>query len=61
MRVAASSAAAPALTLGPFLSVRRAELVKLLAAQPWGDKSGRYFMSREQEYTDGLRAAVGIW
>jgi hypothetical protein len=40
---------------------RRAELVKLLEAQPWGDKSHRYFLTREQEYVGGLEAAVGIW
>jgi acyl-CoA oxidase len=40
---------------------RRAQLAKLLAAQPWGDKSQRYFLNREQEYVGGLEAAVGIW
>ena len=40
---------------------RRARLVKLLEAQPWGDKSQRYFLTREQEYVGGLQAGVGIW
>lgn len=40
---------------------QRERLAKLLAAQPWGDKSDRYFLTREQEYVKGLEAAVGIW
>ena len=37
------------------------ELVQLLSSQPWGDKTHRYFLTREQEYVGGLEAAVGIW
>jgi acyl-CoA oxidase len=39
----------------------RARLANLLAAQPWGDKAGRYFLSREEEYVGALRAYVGIF
>ena len=39
----------------------RASLAAHLEAQPWGDKSKRPFMSREQEYVSALRAALGIW
>ena len=40
---------------------RRARLTQLLESQPWGDKSQRYFLNREQEYVGGLQAGVGIW
>lgn len=40
---------------------RRAQLAEMLAAQPWGDKTNRYFLTREQEYVGGLQAAIGIW
>lgn len=40
---------------------RRDELIKLLSSQPWGDKTHRYFLTREQEYVGGLKSAVGIW
>jgi hypothetical protein len=40
---------------------QRAHLAKVLAAQPWGDKSQRYFLTREQEYVQGLETSVGIW
>ena len=45
----------------PMARAPRNELVKLLAEQPWGDKSQRYFLNREEEYVGGLRAAIGIW
>jgi len=32
-----------------------------LEATPWADKSRRYFLTREEEYVGGLRAALGIW
>lgn len=35
--------------------------MKLLSSQPWGDKTHRYFLTREQEYVGGLQSAVGIW
>ena len=41
--------------------LQRAQLAKLLASKPWGDKTSRYFLTREQEYVQGLQAAVGIW
>ncbi|KAL4854889.1 Peroxisomal acyl-coenzyme A oxidase 1 [Chlorella vulgaris] len=41
--------------------LRREELVKLLSSQPWGDKTHRYFLTREQEYVCGLEAMVGMW
>lgn len=28
---------------------------------PWGDKTQRYFLTREGEYVGGLQSAVGIW
>lgn len=37
------------------------ELLELLGSQPWGDKTHRYFLTREQEYVGGLQSAVGIW
>ena len=40
---------------------RRASLAAHLEAQPWGDKSRRPFLSREQEYVGALKAALGIW
>ena len=39
----------------------RDKLVKLLQAQPWGDKSRRYFYSRTEEYVTALQAAIGLW
>lgn len=36
-------------------------MVELLKQQPWGDKSHRYHMSREEEYKHSLEAMVGIW
>lgn len=38
----------------------RAELVELLSSQPWGDKSQRYFLNREQEYIGGLQVGAGV-
>jgi hypothetical protein len=35
--------------------------VQLLQSQPWGDKTHRYFLTREQEYVAGLKAMVGMW
>lgn len=46
---------------GPDKLRRRAELAKMLASEPWGDKANRYFLTREQEYVGGLQAAIGIW
>lgn len=43
------------------LKKNRASLAAQLEAQPWGDKSKRPFMSRKQEYTSALEAALGIW
>ncbi|GBF98378.1 peroxisomal acyl-coenzyme A oxidase [Raphidocelis subcapitata] len=40
---------------------RRAELARILTQTPWADKSNRHFLSREEEYVGGLRAALGIW
>ena len=33
----------------------------MLERQPFGDKSQRYYLTRQEEYTEGLKAAVGIW
>lgn len=40
---------------------RKAEIARMLASTPWGDKSRRHFLSREEEYVGGLEAALGIW
>lgn len=32
-----------------------------MASQPWGDKTTRYFLTREQEYVKALQSAIGIW
>lgn len=40
---------------------RRKELIRMLQSHPWGDKSQRYFYTREEEHVAGLRGAVGIW
>lgn len=40
---------------------QKERLTKLLLSQTWGDKSNRYFLTRDQEYVQGLEAAVGIW
>ncbi|GAB4820390.1 hypothetical protein N2152v2_007436 [Parachlorella kessleri] len=40
---------------------RKERLAKLLEQQTWGDKTNRYFLTRNEEYTDSLKAAVGIW
>ena len=39
----------------------RAELAQVLAESDWGDKSKRYFLSREEEHVGGLKAATAIW
>lgn len=39
----------------------RAQFAAMLQRTSWGDKSRRYFLSREEEYTEALRAALGIW
>jgi len=40
---------------------KKVRFCELVAKTDWGDKSQRYFISREQEYIDGLKAAFGIW
>lgn len=44
-----------------FVHLFRAELAKVLAETDWGDKSRRYFLSREEEHVGGLKAATAIW
>ncbi len=39
----------------------RHELAKMLSETSWGNKSRRHFLSREQEYVEALKAALGIW
>lgn len=41
--------------------LHRAQFAQVLAKTPWGDKSKRHFMSREEEYVAALQAALGIW
>ena len=38
-----------------------AQFVAMLQKSDWGSKSRRHFLTREEEYTEGLRAALGIW
>lgn len=40
---------------------KRKKLIEIMSRKPWGDKSGRYSMTREEEYVAGLRGAIGIW
>lgn len=37
------------------------KFAEVLAQTSWGDKTRRYFLSREEEYVGALRAALGIW
>ena len=39
----------------------RAELAGIVKETEWGDKSRRYYLTRTEEYVDGLKAALGIW
>ncbi len=41
--------------------VKRRKLIEIMKTKPWGDKRGRYNMTREEEHVAGLRGAVGIW
>lgn len=45
----------------PHQRPRRAQFVAMLEKTDWGSKSRRHFLSREEEYTEALRAALGIW
>eukprot|EP00798_Chlamydomonas_sp_ICE-L_P022131 gene22131-29193_t len=40
---------------------RKNELAEVISKTSWGDKSRRYFHTREEEYVGGLKAALGIW
>lgn len=33
----------------------------MLKETEFGDKSRRYYLTRTEEYVDGLKAALGIW
>lgn len=39
----------------------RQRLARELEQLPWSRKDKRYFLSREEEYVGGLRAATQIW
>jgi hypothetical protein len=39
----------------------RALYAELLAGTAWGNKGRRYFLSRVEEYVEGLKTALGIW
>jgi acyl-CoA oxidase len=43
------------------LLARSAELAGILKETEWGDKSRRYYLTRTEEYVEGLKAALGIW
>jgi acyl-CoA oxidase len=47
--------------ISKLITKNSAELARMLAATPWGDKSRRYFLTREEEYVGGLRAALAAW
>lgn len=36
-------------------------LIEKISKTDWGDKTKRYFLTRDQEYVGGLKAAFGIW
>jgi len=40
---------------------KRAQFIEILQKTSWGDKSRRHFLTREEEYVGGLKAALGIW
>ncbi|GAX78870.1 hypothetical protein CEUSTIGMA_g6309.t1 [Chlamydomonas eustigma] len=40
---------------------RRLRLAKEMALTSWGDKSRRHFLTREEEYVEALKGALGIW
>ncbi|EFJ46884.1 hypothetical protein VOLCADRAFT_92640 [Volvox carteri f. nagariensis] len=46
---------------GKELLEKKQRFAEILSKTPWGDKSRRYFLGREEEYVGGLRAALGIW
>eukprot|EP00210_Caulerpa_lentillifera_P003885 g3712.t1 len=41
--------------------LKKLRFCELVEKTDWGDNSQRYFLSREQEYINGLKAAFGIW
>lgn len=40
---------------------RQRELIELMSKHQWADKSKRYSWTREEEYVNALRGAIGIW
>ncbi|KAG2488798.1 hypothetical protein HYH03_012598 [Edaphochlamys debaryana] len=40
---------------------KRMRFADILDKTEWGNKANRYFLSREEEYVGGLKAALGIW
>ncbi len=48
-------------TLNHTAPYYRQRLSNKLQTLDWGRKDGRYFLTREEEYVGGLRAAFGIW
>ncbi|KAG2435906.1 hypothetical protein HXX76_007101 [Chlamydomonas incerta] len=40
---------------------KKMKLAEMLSNTSWGDKSRRYFLTREEEYVGALKAALGIW
>ncbi|KXZ49049.1 hypothetical protein GPECTOR_23g135 [Gonium pectorale] len=50
-----------ALNGGKEMLDKKHRFAEILAKTTWGDKSRRYFLTREEEYVGGLRAALGIW
>lgn len=53
---------APHPSAAPRAATPRSErMAELLQQQPFGDKAQRYYMTRNDEYTESLKGAVGIW
>ena len=46
---------------GKDIILKRKKLIETMSREPWGNKSGRYSMTREEEHVAGLEGAVGIW
>ncbi|CAD7698591.1 unnamed protein product [Ostreobium quekettii] len=40
---------------------RKAHFAELISRTEWGNKSERYFQTREEQYVHGLKVAFGIW
>lgn len=46
---------------GKEILEKRKELIQMMTREAWGEKTGRYYLNREEEYVAGLRGGVGMW